>query len=224
MGASNPPIDLPTPHRRRYESPRQRERQRKILATARALLDEQGYAGMTMRELARSAGVAQGTLYNLYSSKDELIVAAVDDLLTELGEQAVAAETAPGFDAIIQLAWIMGSQIEKTPNYAEAIARALFKAQPEDPIVEVTFGRFIPAVTGHLHRAAALEDLRPDVAIAPLARHLAGQNWSVILQWLMGVLPAAEIGRETVRSQMMTLAGVATRAANERLAKALQAL
>lgn len=217
MGANKASLEnaavYPPSHRRRYESPRQRERQRTILATARELLDAQGYAGMTMRELARSAGVAQGTLYNLYSSKDELIVAAVDDLLLELGEHAAAIEVPVGFESIISLAGIMGGQIVRAPKYADAICRALFNAQPDDPIVDVTFGRFGPLVERHLHQAAARGQLIDGIATDLLAKHLVGQNWSVILLWLMGSLPIEQLETENRRSQIMTLAGVASPAA-----------
>ena len=58
-------------------TPRQRERRARILQTARELIDESGYAGMTTRELAARAGVSATTLFNLYNTKEELLLAAL---------------------------------------------------------------------------------------------------------------------------------------------------
>ena len=55
-----------TSPRKKYESSRQLERQSHILATAREMISELGYAGTTMRSLAERAGVVPATLYNLY--------------------------------------------------------------------------------------------------------------------------------------------------------------
>ena len=57
--------------RKAYNSPRQIERQQRILATARREISRVGYEGLTMRGLAGASGVALKTLYNLNSSKDE---------------------------------------------------------------------------------------------------------------------------------------------------------
>ena len=45
----------------------------RILADARQTLTDEGYRALSMRGLARRAGVAPGTLYNYFSSKDELV-------------------------------------------------------------------------------------------------------------------------------------------------------
>ena len=56
-------------------------RTREILAAARQLLDQRGLEAMTMEEIAASAGVAKGTLYLYFQSKDDLIQA----LITQVG-------------------------------------------------------------------------------------------------------------------------------------------
>lgn len=48
-----------------------------ILAVASTLLAERGYAGVTFEEVARRAGASKATLYRRWSSKRELVIAAV---------------------------------------------------------------------------------------------------------------------------------------------------
>jgi AcrR family transcriptional regulator len=57
-------------------------RTREILAAARKLLEQRGPEAMTMEEIAAAAGVAKGTLYLYFQSKDDLILA----LITQVGE------------------------------------------------------------------------------------------------------------------------------------------
>jgi AcrR family transcriptional regulator len=71
-------------------------RTREILAAARQLLEQRGLEAMTMEEIAGAAGVAKGTLYLYFQSKDDLIQA----LLTLVGENILkdleTALQAPG--------------------------------------------------------------------------------------------------------------------------------
>ncbi len=73
-------------------------RTREILAAARQLLDQRGLEAMTMEEIAAAAGVAKGTLYLYFQSKDDLIQALVTmvgkNILTDL-EGTLQAPGAP---------------------------------------------------------------------------------------------------------------------------------
>jgi AcrR family transcriptional regulator len=57
-------------------------RTREILAAARRLMEQKGADALTMDEIAQAAGVAKGTIYLYFQSKDELIQA----LLSQVGE------------------------------------------------------------------------------------------------------------------------------------------
>jgi AcrR family transcriptional regulator len=57
-------------------------RTREILAAARRLMEEKGEDALIMDEIAQAAGVAKGTIYLYFQSKDELILA----LLSQVGE------------------------------------------------------------------------------------------------------------------------------------------
>lgn len=48
-----------------------------LIATAERLIAEQGTAGLTVRAIARQAGVADGVLYNHFANKEELLAAAL---------------------------------------------------------------------------------------------------------------------------------------------------
>ncbi|MBI4644826.1 MAG: TetR/AcrR family transcriptional regulator [Deltaproteobacteria bacterium] len=62
-------------------------RTREILAAARKLMEQRGLEAVTMDEIAGAAGVAKGTIYLYFPSKDELI----QELLSQVGENLRAA-------------------------------------------------------------------------------------------------------------------------------------
>ena len=58
-----------------------------ILDSARRLLVARGFQDLTLDEIAREAGVAKGTLFLYYKSKEELFSAAFGDLADQLGRR-----------------------------------------------------------------------------------------------------------------------------------------
>ena len=79
---------------RAYRSPRRAEgaarTRERIVSAARDLLRDKGYAGTTVTEVARAAGVSVDTLYTSVGRKPQLVLAVVDDILGE-GQGAVPA-------------------------------------------------------------------------------------------------------------------------------------
>ena len=83
-------------------SPRQLERRRSLIAAALALVNESGVERLQMKQVCERSGVALGTAYRYFSSKDHLLAAAIADwhrllladLTTELrGPRAGATPT-----------------------------------------------------------------------------------------------------------------------------------
>ncbi|WP_158588334.1 TetR/AcrR family transcriptional regulator [Galactobacter valiniphilus] len=67
-----------------------------ILREGRAQLDEVGAAQLSLREIARSLGVASSALYRHVASRDELLTLLIADAYTELADAVDAALAAPG--------------------------------------------------------------------------------------------------------------------------------
>jgi AcrR family transcriptional regulator len=62
---------------RRPGRPRNSDNDRAILEAAAAILFEKGYAGLTIDGVASAAGVSRPTIYRRWSSKPELVIAAL---------------------------------------------------------------------------------------------------------------------------------------------------
>ena len=66
-------------------------RERQLLELAEALFAERGYAGASMDELARRAGVTKPVVYELFGSKDGLFAACVDRSIERLAADIATA-------------------------------------------------------------------------------------------------------------------------------------
>lgn len=68
----------------------------RILDRARGLFLQEGYQGLTIRKVAAECGVAVGTVYNYYPSKERLIVAVMlEDWHTALSRMQQGTQEAP---------------------------------------------------------------------------------------------------------------------------------
>jgi len=60
------------------------ERQDAILITAEGLLGERAFEDISIEDLARGAGISRPTFYFYFSSKDEVLLALLDRVITEV--------------------------------------------------------------------------------------------------------------------------------------------
>lgn len=77
---------------------RKDQRRQHIAATAAALIDQHGVAGLSMSLLARRAGIARATLYNYFPELESVLAAVVAEqvgAMTVRLERSLAASTDP---------------------------------------------------------------------------------------------------------------------------------
>lgn len=149
----------------------------------RSVVAAAGFHGASMSAVAREAGVATGTAYTHYTSKDELVLAAYCDTKLELGRAAIAnldhsAPPAARFRAL----WLAyHSFLREHPDHARFLlqvdhspyrdrAHEAAMAQEDDPLVTQILKPDL---------AALLLPLPPDVlyvlALGPAVRLASGE-------------------------------------------------
>jgi TetR/AcrR family transcriptional repressor of multidrug resistance operon len=116
-----------------------------IRRALRDLVAERGFHGASMGAVAKEAGVATGTAYVHYESKDELVYATYLEIKADLGAAVLAEFDATGspFDRwrhVLTVAYHHLSddpcrarfltQLEESPYYEEAHARLLAAGDP----------------------------------------------------------------------------------------------
>lgn len=155
------------------------ENRRRVLAAARELFAARGVDAVTMQEVARAAGIGQGTLYRRFAHKGQLCLALIADDVRAL-HAAVGARLAdddePALDQLefflARLADFMERNAEFLAGAADAACGERRDAAHDNPF----YGWQRGTVATLLDRAVARGEIAPldtapaaDVVLAPLA-------------------------------------------------------
>ncbi len=114
---------------------RQAARRDRVIESAMELANEGGYDAVQMREVASRARVALGTLYRYFSSKDQLLVAAMAHWTRQL-EGRLAERPPPGetpADRVTDVLLRASRTLERAPELTAAVVTALSSLTTEDP-------------------------------------------------------------------------------------------
>jgi len=198
----------------------QQRRRERILHSTRDQLSQVGYEGLNMRELAVIADVSTSTLYNLYQSKDALILAALEDQLAEINAVVVKTNTS-GLGRYVARVEAVADQIVETPKYAEAMGKMLFSADAQDPIVQLLIGTSLSFNGEELAEMAVSGELRLETDRDFLARLLSSVGWSTVLMWMKGYVALHDFKQEYVRNAVTIMLPYVTQAAELRLRQLL---
>lgn len=77
-------------------------RRRDILSSAELILEQQGYAGLTMRAIALGAGVSSGTVYQYFSGKEDVFAALMERRLDDLRRTLASVDRALGIAGVLR--------------------------------------------------------------------------------------------------------------------------
>ena len=211
MTSPQPPIPLP-PHEGDDEklTAKQAERRQRILIAVRKLVGELGYAQVSMRDVAAEAQVAHATLYNLYTNKDNLVLAALQDNIGRI-VRIREEDYSNALEKYLGIVRAIVQDIIASPRYADAMTQLLFNASPSDEVVTVLIAKRIT------HDHNSLLDMRDQGLIlagadlAATARQLTGAYWSSMLLWIKGFTALHDVPRETIRAHKLVVSAVATK-------------
>ena len=109
------------------------DRARRIVITAMELAEKGGFEAVRLRDVAASAGVALGTLYRHFRSKEDLLLAALAEEMAQL-EAHVAAHPPRGptpHERVTSFFRTATQGLCRRPMLAQAILRAASSCQPE---------------------------------------------------------------------------------------------
>ena len=109
------------------------DRKARIIATAVALAEQGGFEAVRLRDVAAHSGVALGTLYRHFRSKDDLLVAALAS--EAAGLAARMAKQPPDGPTALERVTVYFSAATRTlcrkPKLTRAILRAASSDEPE---------------------------------------------------------------------------------------------
>ena len=162
----------------------QAARRQRVLVSALDLAAEGGYDAVQMRDVATRAGVALGTIYRYFPSKDALLAAAMVEWMEDL-ERRVSQRGPQGSTTAERVYDVLRRAVatmERQPKLAEAVITALTS---DDPAAGQASVSTTDVMTRVMLRAFPSDvDPATEAAIAKVLGHV----WfSCMVAWKNGV-------------------------------------
>lgn len=172
-------------------------RRRKLLDAVVQLVAEVGPERVQMRDVAERSGVALGTAYRYFSSKDHLLAAAMSDWQERLAER-VLAESAGRAPRPVDPDSSDGSPLERVLRY---VRRELTGFQRQRPFAELMVGIIVstdPFASEAIEEMTQRSTQVMDALMAGVDPEVARVSRMAIEAALMSELTSWVTGRSTI--------------------------
>jgi TetR/AcrR family transcriptional regulator, cholesterol catabolism regulator len=188
-----------------------KDRTDKILDVAIALAEKGGFDNIRQREVAARAGVALGTLYKRFRSKEDILCAALDRDSAAL-ERRMEDNPVRGDDASERLTAffkLVTRGFIRKPNYAKAVLRAMASGVPEIAANVTAYhgrmnGLVIAALRGTGRLGYAEATASPPTRRETTLAFLLLQIWfAAMVGWSAGMFSELEVVEQVRRAALL---------------------
>jgi AcrR family transcriptional regulator len=179
-GTESPPDAAPGRRERRKQEVRAR-----LLAAARALFEQKGFAATTVDEICERADVAQKTFFNHFPTKQHVVREIAEAFLDEVGSFIEEARKQPGSTAerLAHLFERAGAEaLRAGPRHKELLIEVVRVAQVDGSGPEQS-RRLHAAFRALLADGAAAGDLTRDHDVAFLTEMVVAVFAGILLNW-----------------------------------------
>lgn len=174
------PKPLPAKKRTSIGSRRNPEAEAAVLAAARELINERGYAGFSVDEVARRAGAGKTTIYRWYPTKADLFIAiytAERTTFVAVPDTGSLVEDLVGYTSSLWRFW--------RSNSAGAALRGLIaEAQGTKEALAALRERFLPERTADVRQMLTTAASRDEIGVEEINDKLSlwvGYSWFRLL-------------------------------------------
>jgi AcrR family transcriptional regulator len=168
----------------------QLRRVRRIVDAAIRLAEAGGFEGVRLRDVAEASGVALGTLYKYFRSKEDVLLFAVNEdtreLLRVMAERPPRARAAQ--ERVVELFARATRGLTRRPSFARAVVRAIATSDASSAAQQAAFHLRMTRMV-----VAALRGEAPDIA-APLSEAVGTERERRIALVLQNVWFASLVG------------------------------
>ncbi|MRR11490.1 TetR/AcrR family transcriptional regulator [bacterium] len=125
-------------------------RRAELVAAAAALFAERGVSDTAVSDIVKAAGVAQGTFYLYFESKDDVICAVVEELIEGMVGHIEEALADPNRRAVDKLEAMAAALLEINDEPYEVELMAIFHRPDNMPIHDQVMRSLVPRLMPHL--------------------------------------------------------------------------
>jgi AcrR family transcriptional regulator len=168
----------------------QLKRIRRIVDAAVILAEEGGFDGVRLRDVAEASGVALGTLYKYFRSKEDILLVAVNEEAERLEAVIVARPPsgASGQQRTTEFFARATRGFTQRPNFARAVLRAIASGDEKTAVKVAGFHLRIARMI-----VAAIRGERPDIS-KPITESQGSEQEQAIVKILEHVWFATLVG------------------------------
>lgn len=164
------------------------DKRERILAAAVKVFAAKGFYCARVSDVARAAGVADGTIYLYFASKEELLRGLFEENMTRLLER-MRSLVSEGTTTADRLGRIFQAHVrftEAEPDLAEVLTVELRESGKfMNEFAAPLFGEFLRVITDVLDAGQASGELRGDFSSRTVARAMFGALDELSLSWVM---------------------------------------
>jgi AcrR family transcriptional regulator len=157
---------------------RQRQmRENAILEAAHRLLAEKGYQGMTMDDLASQVGIAKGSLYQHFRSKEELMAAALVSFMDRISNYVDTLPSNQPAIERIKLTCRKALTLRFRDGFPDILGAKMFvkEALTCHPVYTASSDRLVLALAGLFDSAKKQGDVASDIPTELLVHATIGR-------------------------------------------------
>ena len=184
--------------RGKYASPAQIERRKRILRETLKLLEQESPSDISMAQIAELSDASTKTLYNLFRSRNGLLLAAAAQTRADSQNSATVMSAPAGIARILELTRRTMDTFEQSPEFMESAMSVVVGISAEDEAehhrVGITQEWFFEA----LLVAEAEDQLIPGTDCMQLSQLLAASQWGVTLMWQKGLISLETLRRQAI--------------------------
>jgi TetR/AcrR family fatty acid metabolism transcriptional regulator len=189
---------------------REDKRQRIIDAAVEVFADK-GFFGAKVAEIADAAGVADGTIYLYFKSKDDILVSLFREKMNEILHRflTMLAETDDPEEQLRRYISEHLELVQAQPKLMQVLTVEL--RQSATFMKEHTpqaFGRYLAVLAGVIERGQAAGVFRRGIDAGLLGRAIFGAIDEISLSWVLGGPGAARTGNESAQLADLLLRGL----------------
>jgi AcrR family transcriptional regulator len=178
-----------------------------IIKAARALVRESGGLGFSMRSLADRAGVSIATPYNLFGSKQSILVAVLDADLAAYQDE-LAKLKADEIEVLFKAGRLLADMLGREPEFYRNVIGAVASVGPKYRGM-VSGPRYL-AWKRMLAQATEAGLLSAEVNADAFAVTSGRLTTSVVLEWAHGALSLEELAAHSEYGLALSLLAIAT--------------
>lgn len=175
-----------------------------VIAAAVQLFAERGYEATSTAELARVAGVSEGTIFHHFKTKDGVLVHILTNMLDGYAEamERKLAGTRSGMEAIegilrCHFDYVAEHSTECLVIFRDIPSHILMPTFPARPLIETGIRRFIQFIRASIQRGMQDGTIR-DVPVEQTVFILRGMLVGLTRMKLLGTIEVPDICQELV--------------------------